>query len=85
MTITDLTGRQSLSSVRLEIQKIDYLPPMPAIAQEILIACNDDTSDMDDIQYEEIQVSDVLRKADRALYYVKQHGRNNVKSFSEIP
>ncbi len=49
MTITDLTGRQSLSSVRLEIQKIDYLPPMPSIAQEILIACNDDTSDMDDI------------------------------------
>jgi HD-like signal output (HDOD) protein len=40
---------QSLSSVRLEIQKIDYLPPMPSIAQEILIASNDDTSDMDDI------------------------------------
>jgi HD-like signal output (HDOD) protein len=44
-----MTGAQSLSSVRLEIQKIDYLPPMPTIAQEILIASNDDTSDMDDI------------------------------------
>ena len=44
-----MTGRQTLSSVRLEIQKIDYLPPMPSVAQEILIASNDDMSDMDDI------------------------------------
>ena len=44
-----MTGRQTLSSVRLEIQKIDYLPPMPVVAQEILIASNDVTSDMDDI------------------------------------
>lgn len=44
-----MTGRQTLSSVRLEIQKIDHLPPMPSIAQEILIASNDDTSDLDDI------------------------------------
>ncbi len=40
---------QTYSSMRLEIQKIDYLPPMPAVAQEILIASNDKTSDMDDI------------------------------------
>lgn len=45
----DMTGPQALSSVRLEIQKIDHLPPMPAVAQEILIASSDDTSDMDDI------------------------------------
>lgn len=44
-----MTGRQTLSSVRIEIQKIDYLPPMPSVAQEILITCNDETSDMDDI------------------------------------
>ena len=44
-----MTGRQTLSSVRLEIQKIDYLPPMPSIAQEIVIASSDDSSDMDDI------------------------------------
>ena len=44
-----MTGRQTLSSVRVEIQKIDYLPPMPSIAQDILIASNDDSSDMDDI------------------------------------
>lgn len=44
-----MTGRQTLSSVRLEIQKIDYLPPMPSIAQEILMASNSDTTDMDDI------------------------------------
>ena len=44
-----MTGRQTLSSVRIEIQKIDYLPPLPSVAQEILIACNNETSDMDDI------------------------------------
>lgn len=44
-----MAGRQTVSSVRLEIQKIDHLPPMPSIAQEILIASNDETSDMDDI------------------------------------
>lgn len=44
-----MTGRQTLSNVRVEIQKIDYLPPMPSIAQDILIASNDDSSDMDDI------------------------------------
>ena len=44
-----MTGRQTLSKVRVEIQKIDYLPPMPSIAQEILIASNDASSDMDDI------------------------------------
>jgi len=44
-----MTGPQTLSGVRLQIQKIDYLPPMPLVAQEILIACNDNTSDMDDI------------------------------------
>jgi HD-like signal output (HDOD) protein len=49
MANSEMTGRQTISSVRLEIQKIDYLPPMPSIAQEILIASNDDTSDMDDI------------------------------------
>ncbi len=49
MANSDMTGRQTISSVRLEIQKIDYLPPMPSVAQEILIASSDDTSDMDDI------------------------------------
>ncbi len=49
MANSEMTGRQSVSSVRVEIQKIDYLPPMPSIAQEILIASNDDSSDMDDI------------------------------------
>ena len=44
-------------------------------------------NDCDDgeIHADDIQVSDILRKADLALYYVKQHGRNGVKPFSEIP
>lgn len=49
MANTKMSGRQAISSVRLEIQKIDVLPPMPSTAQAILIASNDDTSDMDDI------------------------------------
>jgi HD-like signal output (HDOD) protein len=44
-----MNGLQTLSSMRLEIQKIDYLPPMPSVAQKIIIASNDETSDMDDI------------------------------------
>lgn len=44
-----MTGRQTISSVRLEIQKIDHLPAMPSIAQEILIASNDDSTGLDDI------------------------------------
>ena len=43
------TYSPSFSSIRMEIQKIDYLPPMPAIAQEILVASNNQTSDIDDI------------------------------------
>ncbi len=39
----------------------------------------------DEIPEDDIQVSDILRKADLALYYVKQNGRNGVKAFSEIP
>lgn len=42
-------------------------------------------SDNPIIHDDEIEIADILREADRALYYVKQHGRNNVKSFSEIP
>ncbi len=41
--------KSELSSIRLEIQKIDYLPPMPSIAQEILTAANDASSGMEDI------------------------------------
>ena len=34
---------------------------------------------------EDVQIADIIREADRALYYVKQNGRNNVKAFSDIP
>lgn len=39
----------------------------------------------DKIHEEDIQVSDLLRKADLALYHVKRHGRNNVKCYSDLP
>ncbi len=39
----------------------------------------------DNFNENDIELSDILRKADLALYHVKQHGRNNVKTFSEIP
>ena len=43
------------------------------------------TKDNDDPnQDDDFQVNDILREADRALYFVKEHGRNNIKSFSEI-
>jgi len=42
--------------------------------------CNDD-----EIHEDDIQASDILRKADLALYHIKHHGRNNVISFSDIP
>jgi diguanylate cyclase (GGDEF)-like protein len=37
------------------------------------------------INDDDFQVSDILREADRALYFVKGHGRNNIKSYSDIP
>jgi HD-like signal output (HDOD) protein len=49
MVNSKMSGRPTISSVRVEIQKIDYLPPLPSIAQDILIASNDDASDLDDI------------------------------------
>ncbi len=49
MASSEMSGRQTVSSVRLEIQKIDCLPPIPSVAQEILIASNDDTTDMNDV------------------------------------
>lgn len=37
-----------------------------------------------DLLDDDFQVSDILREADRALYFVKGHGRNNIKSYSDI-
>ena len=38
-----------------------------------------------ELQNIDAQLSDILREADRALYFVKQNGRNKVKSFMDIP
>lgn len=37
-----------------------------------------------DLLDDDFQVSDILREADRALYFVKGNGRNNIKSYSDI-
>jgi diguanylate cyclase (GGDEF)-like protein len=50
-----------------------------------LSSLHDHDNDDNETEDDDIQVTDILREADRALYYVKQHGRNSVKSFSEIP
>ncbi len=54
------------------------------ISVSIGLASMEDCNE-DEIPEDDIQVSDILRKADLALYFVKQNGRNSVKSFSGIP
>ena len=39
----------------------------------------------EDFNDDDTQVTDILRESDRALYFVKQHGRNNVKAFIDLP
>ncbi len=40
---------QTATSIRLEIQKIRNLPPLPVIAQQILAAINNENADIDEI------------------------------------
>jgi|LWDU01.1.fsa_nt_gi hypothetical protein len=37
MVNSKMSGRPTISSVRVEIQKIDYLPPLPSIARISLL------------------------------------------------
>jgi diguanylate cyclase (GGDEF)-like protein len=55
-----------------------------AISISIGVASLEDCLEDEDND-EGIQVSNILRNADLALYYIKQHGRNSVKSFCELP
>ncbi len=50
-----------------------------------LTSMHENGAESDDIVNYSPQVADLIREADRALYYVKQHGRNNVKAYSELP
>ncbi len=43
------------------------------------------SDDIDDFNNYSPQVADLIREADRALYFVKQNGRNNVKAFIDLP
>ncbi len=50
-----------------------------------LTSMHENEPESEDIVNFSPQVADLIREADRALYYVKQHGRNDVKAFSELP
>jgi len=83
---TNIEGAHKLAErIRSTIENNDWECNGSAMKINISIGLSSlDHHDNDENQDDDIQISDVLREADRALYYVKQHGRNNVKSFSEI-
>ncbi len=72
--------------IRIKIEQFDweYKGNKIKTSVSIGIASLEDCID-NEIPEDDIQVNDILRKADLALYFVKQNGRNSVKSFSEIP
>ncbi len=63
---------RSSTSIRLEIQKIKELPPLPVIAQQLLAAINDDDTSIDDIariiQSDPILSSRILGLANSAFF-----------------
>ena len=60
------------TSIRLEIQKIKDLPPLPVVAQQLLAAINDESSSIDDIakiiQADPILTSRILGLANSAFF-----------------
>ena len=44
-----MPNAETATSIRLEIQKIRHLPPLPVIAQQILAAINNENTDIDEI------------------------------------
>ena len=64
----------SSTSIRLEIEKIKELPPLPGIAQKLLAAINDDTSSIDDIaeiiETDPLLVSRILGLANSAFFWL---------------
>lgn len=60
------------TSIRLEIQKIKELPPLPVIAQQLLATINDDDTSIDDIakviQSDPILTSRILGLANSAFF-----------------
>ncbi len=63
------------TSIRLEIQKIKDLPPLPVVAQQLLAAINDDDSSIDDIakviQADPILTSRILGLANSAFFWLQ--------------
>lgn len=67
------------------IQEHDWLCHNKEMKITISIGLTSLHEDTDNpLQDDDFQVNDILREADRALYFVKEHGRNGIKSFSEI-
>ena len=87
LPLTDIDGAEILAErIRSNIETTKWkgqgnsMDITMSIGIAKLADCSEDEDHDDDIQ-----VSDILRKADLALYYIKQHGRNSIKSYSELP
>jgi len=63
------------TSIRLEIQKIKELPPLPVIARQLLAAINNDDTSIDEIakviQSDPILTSRILGLANSAFFWLR--------------
>jgi len=83
---TNLEGAQKLASrIISTIQEADWDCRGIKMDITISIGLSSLRHNGNELIDDDFQVSDILREADRALYFVKDHGRNNIKSYSEIP
>lgn len=84
---TDYDGALHLAErIRKTVEDYDWECKEEIIKVSISIGVSSiNDCEKNEIQDDDIQVSDILRKSDLALYYMKQHGRNGVKAFTAIP
>lgn len=85
---TDLDGAVLLAErIRSTIENSDFSCKNQSIKLTISIGITsvDKYHELDDdtVNYSP-QVADLIRESDRALYFVKQHGRNGVKAFQHL-
>lgn len=82
---TNLVGAQKLAKrIISTIQEADWDCRGAKMDITMSIGLSSLRHHENDLLDDDFQVSDILREADRALYFVKGHGRNNIKSYSDI-